>query len=61
MLCYRDGEDQWEEGEGKDSTAEAIGEADGESDAGEVKDEGDSQLPVNTLFYGVRGQQVSPL
>lgn len=56
-----------EEGEGQgtgDGEADpATQYAEGQHNTDEAEsgqDDADSQLPVNTLFYGVRGQQVCP-
>lgn len=52
MACRSDeGQRHEEEGE------QAAGKPQGEADAA-VDDDTENQLPVNTLFYGVRGQQV---
>lgn len=52
-MCCRKHGGQWHEEE-EEQTA---GKPQGEVDAA-VDDDTDNQLPVNTLFYGVRGQQV---
>ena len=52
-VCCRNDGGQWHEEEGEQTASESQG----ENDAA-VDDDTDDQLPVNTLFYGVRGQQV---
>ena len=51
-MCCRNDEGQWG-GEGEQTTGKPQGEAEEA-----VEDDTENQLPVNTLFYGVRGQQV---
>ncbi len=53
-MCCRKHGGQWHEEEEEEQTA---GKPQGEADAA-VDDDTENQLPVNTLFYGVRGQQV---
>ena len=54
-MCCRNDEGQWHEEEEEEE--QAAGKPKGEADAA-VEDDTEDQLPVNTLFYGVRGQQV---
>lgn len=51
-MCCRNDEGQWHE-----EQEQTGGKSQREADAA-VDDDTDNQLPVNTLFYGVRGQQV---
>ena len=52
-MCCRNDEGQWHEEEEEQTAGKHQGEADAA-----VEDDTENQLPVNTLFYGVRGQQV---
>lgn len=55
----REEEEQREEEEGQSSNdARQQSEGMPQADGSEPCQDGDGQLPVNTLFYGVRGQQV---
>ena len=52
-MCCRNDEGQWHEEEEEQTAGKPQGEAEAA-----VEDDTENQLPVNTLFYGVRGQQV---
>lgn len=61
LLCRHRGAEG--EGSGDGETDLATQHAEGQDNADEAEtgqEDTDSQLPVNTLFYGVRGQQVCP-
>lgn len=55
--CCRDADGQWQAQEGQ-TASQAQNPEQVDFQAEETDQDGDGQLPVNTLFYGVRGQQV---